>query len=68
MGLPATLGQHEVVLPLPLRLRCSAAVIGLASAVGAMLDAIFTYGGLTIRVCTTATRWSLPMEGICATW
>ena len=32
------------------------------------LDAIFTYGGSTIRVCTFATLWSLPMAGICATW
>ena len=31
MGLPATLGQHEVVLPPPLMLRCSGGVIGLAS-------------------------------------
>ena len=35
---------------------------------GAELDAIFTYCGSTIRVCTFATRWSLPMAGICATW
>ena len=35
---------------------------------GAELDAIFTYGGSTIRVCTLATLWSLPMAGICATW
>ena len=35
---------------------------------GAKLDAIFTYGGSTIRVCTLATLWSLPMAGICATW
>ena len=35
---------------------------------GAELDAIFTYGGSTIRVCTFATLWSLPMAGICATW
>ena len=34
---------------------------------GAKLDAIFTYGGSTIRVCTLATLWSLPMAGICAT-
>ena len=27
---------------------------------GAELDAIFTYGGSTIRVCTLATLWSLP--------
>ena len=30
-GLPATLGQHEVVLPPPLMLRCPRGVIGLAS-------------------------------------
>ena len=35
---------------------------------GAELDAIFTYGGSTIRVCTFATLWSLPMVGICASW
>ena len=35
---------------------------------GAKLDAIFTYGGSTVRVCTLATLWSLPMAGICATW
>ena len=35
---------------------------------GAMMDAIFTYGGSTIGVCTLATLWSLPMTGICATW
>ena len=35
---------------------------------GAELDAIFTYAGSTIRVCTLATLWSLPMAGICATW
>ena len=35
---------------------------------GAKLDAIFTYEGSTIRVCTFATLWSLPMTGICATW
>ena len=34
----------------------------------AKLDAIFTYGGSTIRVCTFATLWSLPMASICATW
>ena len=34
----------------------------------AKLDAIFTYGGSTIRVCTIATPWSLPMAGICVTW
>ena len=36
--------------------------------IGAELDAIFTYGGSTIRVCTFATLWSLPMAGLCATW
>ena len=35
---------------------------------GIKLDAVFTYGGSTIRVCTFATLLSLPMEGICATW
>ena len=35
---------------------------------GAELHAIFTYGGSTIRVCTLATLWSLPMAGICVTW
>ena len=35
---------------------------------GAKLDAIFTYGGSTVRACTLATLWSLPMAGICATW
>ena len=35
---------------------------------GAELDAIFTYGGSIIRVCTFVTLWSLPMTGICATW
>ena len=34
---------------------------------GAKLDAIFTSGGSTIRVCTFATLWSLPMAGISAT-
>ena len=29
---------------------------------GAELDAIFTYGGSTIRVCTIATLWSLPWQ------
>ena len=31
MGLPATLGQHEVVLLPPLMLRCTGGVIGLTS-------------------------------------
>ena len=31
VGLPATLGQHEVVLPPPLTPRCPEHVIGLAS-------------------------------------
>ena len=35
---------------------------------GAELDAIFIYGGSTIRVCTFATLCNLPMVGICATW
>ena len=35
---------------------------------GAKLDAVFTYGGSTVRVCTLATLWSVPMAGICATW
>ena len=35
---------------------------------GAELNTIFTYGGSTVRVCTFATLWSLPMAGICATW
>ena len=35
---------------------------------GARLDAVFPYGGSTVRVCTIATLWSLPMSGICATW
>ena len=35
---------------------------------GAKLDAVFTYGGSTIRVCILATLLSLPMAGICATW
>ena len=35
---------------------------------GAKLDAVFIYGGSTIRVCTLAILWSLPMAGICATW
>ena len=35
---------------------------------GAELDAIFTYEGSAIRVCTFVTLWSLPMAGICATW
>ena len=35
---------------------------------GAMLDAVFTFGSSTIRVCTIATLWSLPMVSICATW
>ena len=34
----------------------------------AELDAIFTYGGSTIRVCILATLWSLPMADICVTW
>ena len=35
---------------------------------GAKLDAVFTYGGSTVRVCTLVTLWSVPMAGICATW
>ena len=35
---------------------------------GAMLDAIPTYGGTTIGVCTIVTPWSLPTAGICAIW
>ena len=31
---------------------------------GALLDAIFTLGGSTVRVCTPATPLSLPMAGI----
>ena len=34
---------------------------------GADLDDIFTYGGSTIRVCTLATLWSLPLAAICET-
>ena len=119
MGLPTTLGWHEVVLPPPLTPRGSGGVIGLASVPqqqppssmpllayanyamgspqvgpyfsvklpiilyiiclvsilvsafllsGAKLDAVFTFMGSTIGVCTTATLWSLPMAGICATW
>ena len=34
---------------------------------GAMLDAVFTYGGSTIGVCTIAALLSLPMVGTCAT-
>ena len=119
MGLPATLGQCEVVLPPLLMLRGSGGVIGLASVPqqqppslmhllayanyamvspqvgfffgvepltvfvyymfgvhsgvcfllsGAKLDAVFTYGGSTIRVCTIATLWSSPMAGICVIW
>ena len=34
---------------------------------GAMLDAVFTYGGSTIGVCTIAALWSLHVAGICAT-
>ena len=33
-----------------------------------MLDAISTFGGSPIGVCTIATSWSLPVAGICATW
>ena len=52
---------------------CILYMFGVHSAVcflllGAKLDAIFTYGGSTIRVCTLTTLWSLPMAGICATW
>ena len=119
MGLPATSGQHDVVLLPPLKTRHSGGIVGLApvpqqqtpsqmplqayanyaigpphvgfslrvespiilyfymfdvcSGVyfllsGGMLDAIFTYGGSTIGVCTIATLRSLPMEGMCATW
>ena len=35
---------------------------------GSMLDAILTYGGSTIGICTITTLWSLTMAGICATW
>ena len=35
---------------------------------GAKLDALFTFGGSTVRFCTFATLWSLLMAGICATW
>ena len=35
---------------------------------GAKLDAVFTYGDSTVRVCTLATLWSLSRAGICATW
>ena len=35
---------------------------------GAELDAVFTYVSSTVRFCTFATLWSLPMAGICATW
>ena len=31
-----------------------------------MLDAIFNYGGSTIRVCTISAFWNIPMVGICA--
>ena len=41
---------------------------GVCLNLGAELDAIFTYWGSTVRVCTLATLWSLPMAGICATW
>ena len=119
MGLPATSGQHEVVLPPPLTPRHSGGAVGLATVLqqqppsqmplqayanyamgppqvgfffrvepptilyfymfgvcsgvcfllsGAMLDAIFTYGGSTIGVCTISILWNLLMAGICATW
>ena len=35
---------------------------------GIMLDAIFLNGGSTIKVCTIAAFWSIPMAGICASW
>ena len=35
---------------------------------GAILDAVFTYGSLTIDVCIVAALWSFSMAGICATW
>ena len=35
---------------------------------GDMHDALFTYGGSTIGICTVATLWNLPMAGICAAW
>ena len=34
---------------------------------GALLDAILSYGGSTIGICTIAARCSLPMASICAT-
>ena len=34
---------------------------------GAMLNAMFTYRGSAIGVCTIETLWSIPVTGICAT-
>ena len=118
MGLAATSGQHDVVLPPLLIPRYSESIAGLTTVPqqqpppqmllqananyamgpsqvgfffrvepptvlyfmfgvcsgvcfqlsGAMLDAVFTYGGSTIGVCNIATLLSLPMGGMCATW
>ena len=33
---------------------------------GSNVEVIFTYGGSTIEICTSAALWSIPMVGICA--
>ena len=43
---------------------CSCVCFLLSSA---MLDEIIPLGGSTVRVCTIATHWSLPVAGLCAT-
>ena len=106
MWLPATSGQHDVVLLALVTPRHSGGVVGLATMLqqqpppqmpiqlmpimpwvstvslplfcificlvsnlvytfllsGAMLDAIFTYGGSTIDVCTTAALGAYPLQ------
>ena len=68
MGSPQVGFFFRVEPPTILYMMCWCLFWCLLSALGVQLDAVFTYGGSTIKVCTFATLWSLPMAGIYATW
>ena len=64
MGSPHVGFFFRVEPPTILYIICWCPFWCLLSLSGAKLDAVITYGGSTIRVCTFATLWSLPMSGI----
>ena len=66
---PLQVGFSFRVEPLTDLLICVGVCYGASSLLsGAMMDAILTYGGSTIGVCTTEAFWIMPMAGICASW